>query len=69
MLRSFSEFQRHQTPARNMERPGVKSNSAASQENGFCRRHVRSFNRDDTERLDKFEGLWDLLSSLESFRE
>ena len=69
MLRSFSEFQRDQTPARNMDRPGVKSNSAASQQDGFCRRHARSFNRDDTERLDNFEGLSDLLSSLESFRE
>ena len=69
MLRSFSEFQRHQTPAKSMDPRGVKESSARSQNNSFCRRHSRSFNCDDTERLDKFAGLSDLLSSLESFRE
>lgn len=68
MLRSFSEFSRHQNSAKNIDRLGVKKPSAGSAE-GFCRRYARSFNHDDTERQDKFEGLADMLSSLESFRE
>lgn len=68
MLRAFSEFQKYQSPSINVDRPGMKKTSAASVD-GFCRRYARSFNYDDTERLDKFSGLPDLLSSLESFRE
>lgn len=68
MLRSLSEFSRHQNSAKNIDRPGVKKTKTGSPE-GFCRRYARSFSHDDTERLDKFEGLSDMLSSLESFRE
>jgi hypothetical protein len=67
MLRGFSQFSRSKSSPK-VDRLGMKKTSAPLT-GGFCSRYARSFEHDDTERLDKFAGLNDLLSSLESFRE
>ncbi len=67
MLRGFSKFSRSKSMPK-VARLGMKKTSAPLTA-GFCSRYARSFEHDDTERLDKFAGLNDLLSSLESFRE
>jgi hypothetical protein len=67
MLRGFSQFSRSKSSPK-VDRLGMKKTSAPLTA-GFCSRYARSFEHDDTERLDKFAGLNDLLSSLESFRE
>lgn len=66
MLRSFSQFFRSKNPK--VAALGQKK-ICAPLADGFCGRYARSFEHDNTERLDKFADLNDLLSSLESFRE
>lgn len=67
MLRGFSQFSRSKSSPK-VPALGLKK-SCAPLADGFCVRYARSFEHDDTERLDKFADLSDLLSSLESFRE